>query len=222
MLSHNNHECRRALKHFGIRAFKPRRRRHGRCPTHVTHNKLIMKKLFLLLLVMTASALAGAQTRFGYVNYDSVMTAMPEYALAQKSLADLRVKYANEMKRSEDEFNAKYEEFLDGQRDYVPSILHKRQAELQDMMDKNTAFRKEAQRLLKQAENDAYAPVRTRLDAAIRKVAQEQTLAFVLNTSAHACPYVDASQGINVTPMVAALVIPQPEGAAAAPAPAAK
>lgn len=206
MLSHNNHECRRALKHFGIRAFKPRRRRHGRCLTHVTHNKLIMKKLFLLLLVMTASALAGAQTRFGYVNYDSVMTAMPEYALAQKSLADLRVKYANEMKRSEDEFNAKYEEFLDGQRDYVPSILHKRQAELQDMMDKNTAFRAEARRLLAQAESDAYAPLHAKLKAAIGEVAAEQGLAFVLNTDNNACPYINPAMGVDVTSMVRARV----------------
>lgn len=167
-----------------------------------------MKRLILSFILAVACAATHAQTKFGYLSYDSVMVAMPEYAMAQKSLADLKVKYENEMKRSENEFNAKYEEFLDGQRDYVPSILHKRQAELQDMMDKNTAFRKEAMRLLKQAENDAYAPVRAKLNAAIRKVATEQQLAFVLNTANNACPFVDPSQGTDITPLVAAIVAP--------------
>ena len=58
--------------------------------------------------------------RYGYFSLDSVFTAMPEYAVAQKNLADLRAKYDEEMKRAEDEFNAKYEEFLETQRDLIP------------------------------------------------------------------------------------------------------
>ena len=64
--------------------------------------------------------------RYGYVHYDSVLYALPAYAEAQKSVTALRQKYDKELKRAEDEFNAKYEDFLDGQRDFVPSILHKR------------------------------------------------------------------------------------------------
>ena len=110
------------------------------------------------------------------------------------------------MKRSEDEFNAKYEEFLEAQRDLVPSILRKRQAELQDMMDKNTAFRAEARRLLAQAESDAYAPLHAKLKAAIGEVAAEQGLAFVLNTDNNACPYINPAMGVDVTSLVKARV----------------
>ena len=82
--------------------------------------------------------------------------------MAQRSIDDLRQKYDAEMKRAEDEFNSKYEEFLDVQKDLVPAILRKRQAELQEMMQKNINFKNESQRLLKQAEADAFAPVRLR------------------------------------------------------------
>ena len=140
--------------------------------------------------------------RYGYVHYDSVPYALPAYAEAQKSVAALRQKYDKELKRAEDEFNAKYEDFLDGQRDFVPSILHKRQAELQDIMDKNTAFRKEAQRLLAQAEKEAVTPLRKELNAAIERVAQAYGLAFVLNKDDASCPYVNPSLSLDITDLV--------------------
>ena len=87
--------------------------------------------------------------------------------MAQRSIDDLRQKYESEMKRSEQEFNAKYEEFLDEQRDLVPAILRKRQTEIQEMMEKNVAFKQEAQRLLKQAETDALTPVKRKLNDAV-------------------------------------------------------
>ena len=102
--------------------------------------------------------------RYGFVNADSVLHAMPEYAMAQRSLTALRQKYDREMKRSEDDFNIKYESFLEQQRDLVRSILHKRQAELQDMIEKNIAFSADARRLLAQAEADAMAPLREQIN----------------------------------------------------------
>ena len=118
-----------------------------------------MKKLFLLLFVLALPLLASAQMRFGVCSYSTLLKSMPEYLMAQRSIDDLRQKYESEMKRSEQEFNVKYEEFLDEQRDLVPAILRKRQTEIQEMMEKNVAFKQEAQRLLKQAETDALAPV---------------------------------------------------------------
>lgn len=144
--------------------------------------------------------------RYGYVSYNDVLQSMPEIEQAEKSLETLRSKYDVEMKRSEDEFNAKYEEFLEAQRDLVPSILRKRQAELQDMMDKNTAFRAEARCLLAQAESDAYAPLHAKLKTAIGEVAAEQGLAFVLNTDNNACPYINPTMGVDVTSLVKARV----------------
>ena len=98
---------------------------------------------------------ASAQVRMGYFSYNAILTSMTDYQLAKRSVDDLRLKYDAEMKRSEKEFNDKYEEFLEVQRDLVPSILRKRQAELQELMEKNTAFRNDALRLLEQAETDA-------------------------------------------------------------------
>ena len=133
-----------------------------------------MKKLFLLIVLGVLSLTANAQTRFGYFSFDNVLKSMPDYVMAQRSIDDLRQKYDAEMKRAEDEFNSKYEEFLDVQKDLVPAILRKRQAELQEMMQKNINFKNESQRLLKQAEADAFAPVKNKLYNALTKVGQAQ------------------------------------------------
>ena len=161
-----------------------------------------MKKLFLLIVLGVLSLTAHAQTRFGYFSFDNVLKSMPDYVMAQRSIDDLRQKYDAEMKRAEDEFNSKYEEFLDVQKDLVPAILRKRQAELQEMMQKNINFKNESQRLLKQAEADAFAPVKNKLYNALTKVGQAQGYAFILNTDGDACPYVNPEMGEDATELI--------------------
>lgn len=161
-----------------------------------------MKKLFLLIVLGVLSLTANAQTRFGYFSFDNVLKSMPDYVMAQRSIDDLRQKYDAEMKRAEDEFNSKYEEFLDVQKDLVPAILRKRQAELQEMMQKNINFKNESQRLLKQAEADAFAPVKNKLYNALTKVGQAQCYAFILNTDGDACPYVNPEMGEDATELI--------------------
>lgn len=161
-----------------------------------------MKKLFLLIVLGVLSLTANAQTRFGYFSFDNVLKSMPDYVKAQRSIDDLRQKYDAEMKRAEDEFNSKYEEFLDVQKDLVPAILRKRQAELQEMMQKNINFKNESQRLLKQAEADAFAPVKNKLYNALTKVGQAQGYAFILNTDGDACPYVNPEMGEDATELI--------------------
>jgi outer membrane protein len=162
------------------------------------------KALFIVLLALTTAmpTMAQSELKYGYLSYESVLQAMPEYATMQDSMATLRQKYEAEQKRVEDEFNKKYEEFLDGQKSFPKTILQKRQSELQELMEKNMAFKQEAQRLLKSAETDAMTPLREKLSAALAKVAQERGLAFILNTDGDALPYVDSTQGEDVTEYV--------------------
>jgi len=162
-----------------------------------------MKKLFFSLLLLVLPLVAGAQTlKFGYLSYNQALKAMAGYVVAQKNLSDLQGKYDAEYKRSEEEFDQKYEEFLDGQRDFAPSILKKRQAELQNFIKRNVVFKKESQRLLQEAEMDAMKPLKAKLNEVIQKIAQQRGFAFVLNTDNDATPYVDPALGEDITAVV--------------------
>lgn len=146
--------------------------------------------------------MADAQVKFGYLSYSEVIKAMPGYADMQKSLAELKRQYANETKRSEEEFNQKYEAFLEGQKDFAPSILKKRQYELQELLNNSVSFKKEAARLLEQAEADMYAPLKKRLNEILRQVGRERGYAFILNTDNDAVPYIDTTSGEDISSLV--------------------
>ena len=161
-----------------------------------------MKRYSIIFLTLLLPLLAGAQVKFGYFSYENAFTSMPEYAIAQANLKDLSAKYDAETKRVEEEFNRKYEEFLDGQSDFAPTILQKRQTELQELFHKNVAFKAEAAKLLKQAEAEAYAPLREKISKVLAKIGAEHRYAFILNTDADACPYIDPEMGEDVSQMV--------------------
>ncbi len=153
---------------------------------------------------MPARMVNMSAPRFGYLSYSQTLHALPEYTLVRRNLEDLKAKYDSEMKRVEDEFNSKYEAFLEGQRDFAPSIQQKRQAELQELMEKNMAFKEQSQKLLQQAEKDAMQPLRDKLHQAINRVAQERNLAFVLNIDNDAVPFINPSAGVDISELVVA------------------
>ncbi len=152
--------------------------------------------------VMPEAAVQHSTLRFGYFSFREVFHTMPGYAIAKHNMDDLKAKYDAETKRSEDEFNSKYEEFLDGQRSFAPSILQKRQAELRELMAKNIAFKAEAERLLKQAESEAYAPLKAQIKNVLQRVGKEKGYAFVMNADDDVLPYVDSAQGEDITALL--------------------
>ena len=155
----------------------------------------------MLLLPFVAKAQESA-LRYGYISYKEAVKALPDYEQAQQNMAALKAKYDAEMQRVEDEFNKKYEQFLDGQRDFAPSILQKRQAELQEMMEKNVAFKNESKRLLDQADAESKAALKVRLRAIVARIGAERGYAFILNTDNDAVPYVNNVVGEDINALV--------------------
>ena len=166
-----------------------------------------MKKAILLVLLALMAAMptmAQNDLKFGYLSYATALQAMPEYAAMQNNMAELRQKYEAEQKRVEDDFNKKYEEFLDGQKSYPKTILQKRQSELQEMLDKNIAFKKESQRLLSQAEEEAMAPIRVRLAEVLDAIGRERGYAFIVNIDEKVALWLNPSLGEDITATVIA------------------
>ncbi len=146
--------------------------------------------------------MVGAQVKFGYFSYEQILKWMPEYKIVVDNMNDLKSKYDAETKRVEEEFNRKYEEFLDGQRDFAPTILQKRQTELQELLNRNVAFKAESERLLAEAEKEAFAPLHQKLSNALKAIGAQNGYAFILNTDGNACPYIDPTMGEDVTNML--------------------
>lgn len=165
-----------------------------------------MKRLVVTLITMCVFLGSFAQEnstfRFGYLSYEAALQAMPDYAKAQKKLTDLKAQYQAETRRVEDEFNRKYEEFLDGQHDFPKTILQKRQTELQELMEKNIAFKESGRAELIQAEKDLLAPLKIRLIELLGKIGHERGYAFIYDTDTKALPFLNPAMGEDINQLV--------------------
>jgi outer membrane protein len=154
-------------------------------------------KRFLVLLVAFVSIHAFAQDeatpsiKFGYLSYQAAIKSMADYSLVQQKLTDLKAQYQAEAMRVEDEFNRKYEEFLEGQREFPKSILQKRQTELQELMEKNIAFKNSSREQLAKEETEAFAPLYNKLNETLAKICAEKGYAFIIDTDIKAVPVVN-------------------------------
>ncbi|MBO7580050.1 MAG: OmpH family outer membrane protein [Bacteroidaceae bacterium] len=178
-----------------------------------------MNKTLILIVLFSCAGLLSAQEtvqsvsgnanqqaiiqpqHFGYLSYNDVLHAMPQYQQAMKSLEELKKTYDQEMERSEQDFSKKFTEYLDGQKTFPENIMLKRQKELQQLMEQSLQFQKEAQELLTKAEEELMNPVHTLLKDAINAVGKKRNYAYVLNTDVNAYPYI-SGDGENCTDAV--------------------
>ena len=155
-----------------------------------------------MCIFLSLHAQEDATFRFGYLSYEAALQSMPDYATVQQQLADLRQQFQNETLRVEDEFNRKYEEFLEGQREFPQSILQKRQMELQELMDKNLAFKENSRKELEKAEQDLMAPLKIRLIEVLGKMGRERGYAFIIDTDVKALPFINPAMGHDLNQQV--------------------
>lgn len=143
-----------------------------------------------------------ASAKYGYLSFSQVLENMTEYKLAKQQLKDLRAKYEAEAQYNEASFKRQFAEYLQGQKEFPQSIMLKRQRDLQEALEKNLAFRDEAERLLKKAEEETLAPIKTRLSNAIKAVGGTYKLDYIYNLDTNAMPYVNPALVMDVTKLV--------------------
>ena len=160
---------------------------------------------FCLFFISTLAA-SAQQLSFGFFSYEQALNSMKDYVTVQQNMKKLQAQYDAEAQRMADEFNNKYEEFLEVQRTLAPAILNKRQAELQALANRGETFKEEAKQHLAAAKEEAMRPVLQRLDDAIKAFGKDKGYDFIINTDNNALPYVDTSKGEDITEMLIAIL----------------
>ena len=103
----------------------------------------MLKKIALLVVMFALPLGAMAQAKFAHMNSQEVITVMPEFTKAQADLDAMSKKYQDEMQRTNEEFQKKYQEYLVQQDSLPKNIAERRQKELNDMAQrKNNSNKK--------------------------------------------------------------------------------
>lgn len=164
----------------------------------------MLKKFALVIMLILPMGVFAQNLKFGHINAMEIITTMPEYTKAQNDLKALSDQLGKELQRTQEEFNKKYQEFMQ-EKDSLPvNIAERRQKELEDMMQRQQQFQEKAQQDMEKAQNDILAPVYKKLDDAIKAVGASEGIVYIFDLARTAIPYVNESQSINLNTKVKA------------------
>lgn len=162
-----------------------------------------MKKFtFAILLFAGISSIAGAQNlKFGHVNAQELVSLMSEMDSARVKMQAYQVDLEDTMQGMEDEYNTKYTEYQRKQATWTPAVREAKEKEIQDLVQRIQQFQQNAQQEMQQMQSILMTPVVDKAQKAIEKVAKEQGLIYVFDTSVGALLYQDTTLSMDLLPL---------------------
>ncbi len=161
----------------------------------------MLKKLVIAFMCCLPLTMVAQSFKFGTVNANEVLAAMPECADAETQLMDLQKRYENEYVKLQEDFQKKYQEFQ-AMGDTVPETIQMRRAEeLQAMQQRIESFLQVVDQDMNKKRQEYFAPVQQKLMDAINAVGAENgfTYIFDINTVLY-----KGNGNEDVTPLVKA------------------
>lgn len=159
---------------------------------------MIKKLIFAVLIALPLSVFAQ---KFGVVDVETVITAMPEYTTVQTQMNDASKKYEDEYAKLNDELNKKAQELDELEKDAATpaSIKERRVQEVQELYQKAQQFAATAREDLQRQQQQLMAPIEQKLQDAIKSVGQEGGFTFIFHKS---MALYEGSDVVDATPLV--------------------
>ena len=163
-----------------------------------------MKKFIVCALcALCGFTTANAQAKFGHVNINEVMQAMPEYNKAKSEIDALQAQYEADLKSMQDELQKKAEAFDKEQATLPENIKTRRQQELQDMYTKIQQSFQDNQQALQKAAAEKNQAITTKILDAIKTIGQEGGYVYILQVGIpEVAPYISTTLSTDVTGLV--------------------
>ena len=161
-----------------------------------------MKKLiicaFCAFFGITA---AQAQAKFGHVNSQEIIQAMPEFNAARTEIENLTKQYDADLQQMQEELQKKGEAFEKEQATLPENIKQRRQQELQDLYQRIQQTYQDNQQALAKAQQDKMQVITTKVLDAVKTIGQEGGFVYIMETGA-GIPYISTTLSTDVTAQV--------------------
>lgn len=141
------------------------------------------KTIFLLIAVMAVGVLSvqAQALRIGYTNTDYILSRMPEAKQIESDLKTHRDQLGAQLKSKQEEFERKYQSFVDGQATMTEVVKRDVQVELQALQESIQKFATEAEKSMQNKQVQLLAPVYEKIDGGIKEVAKENGFSHVFS-----------------------------------------
>ena len=161
-----------------------------------------MKKLIVCAIyAICGFTTANAQAKFGHVNTQEIIQAMPEYTTAKAEIDKLTAQYEADLKAMQDELQKKADAFDKEQATLPDNIKQRRQTELQEMYQKIQQSYQDNQQALQKASSEKMQAITAKVLDAIKAVGQAGDYVIINEINA-GIPYISTTLSTDVTAQV--------------------
>lgn len=158
-------------------------------------------KLTLVVAMVMGSMSIYAQ-KFGRVNMNEVIAAMPETKEAQTNLDAFIKDYSDAFETMQVELNNKMADLQKNEATLSETVKQLKYKELQDLSNRMQEYERIAQSDIQKKQQDLMVPVQQKATEAVNKVAAEGGYTAIFDTSIPSLVYVNETQMTDILPMV--------------------
>ncbi len=161
-----------------------------------------MKKFIICAICAICGFTTASAQKFGHVNTQEIMQAMPEYEKSRTELEALAKQYEADLKSMQDEFQKKFEDYQKNGTTLPDNIKQRREQELQDMDNKIRQSYQDNQQALQKAQGEKLQAIQSKIMDAISQVATAGGYVYVMEMGS--LPYISTTLSTDVTAQVKA------------------
>ena len=160
-----------------------------------------MKKFILCAICAICGLTTANAQKFGHVNTQEIIQAMPEYTAAKAEIDKLQEQYEADLKSMQDELQKKADAFDKEQATLPENIKQRRQTELQEMYQKIQQSYQDNQQALQKASSEKMQAITAKVLDAIKAVGQAGEFVMINEINA-GIPYISTTLSTDVTAQV--------------------
>lgn len=166
-----------------------------------------MRRFISVATLIIAIACVGQNTnaqnlKFGHINTDELIQAMPEYDSATVKLEKFRKELVNALELMSVELNTKNDAYQKESKNLSDIVKQTKEQELIDMQKRIQDFQNNAQTQLQAKQTEVFQPIYAKVDKAIKDVGKENGFLYVFDVAKGSLLYFDETKSINVLSLV--------------------
>ena len=140
-----------------------------------------MKKILILLAVIVSLSSFGQ--KFGHINSNELLMAMPENQQAREAIQQHSKELETQLMAMQAELEQKYNDYLAKKETLSKLLQQTKETELNDLNTRIQSFQQTAQQDLQAKETELLKPIIEKARNTIREISKEKGYTYVFDTS---------------------------------------
>ncbi len=166
----------------------------------------IFKFAAVVSLLLVASLSSAQELKFGHINVQQLIAALPEKQAADKAIQAEAKVLQDRRTIMQEEAERKFKEYL-SQRESMPELVRATmEKEIQDIQQRLENYDMLAQQNLNKKQQDMYQPILEKIQKAIDEVGLEKGLVYIFDVSSQVVLY-HSTASLDCEPLVKAKLV---------------